>query len=95
MENKQTGRFKSLQNKCFAIFEAKNKDYGNSYQSTYDKFGPVACSIRLSDKLERFITLTKGDVDAEVDESIEDTLLDMANYALLTIIAMENGSDVE
>ena len=46
--------------------------------------------IRLSDKLNRFKTLTRNPDISEGDESIRDTLMDLANYALMTILAMED-----
>lgn len=67
-------------------YEAKNRDYGNSYSKSFEEFGPVMCAIRLDDKLNRFKTLIKGQVTPQVDESIEDTLLDLANYAIMAVM---------
>ena len=43
-----------------------------------------AAAIRLSDKLNRFKSLIKSEAQVK-DESIEDTLLDMAAYAIMTV----------
>ena len=70
------------------IFRRKNHDYGDSFRKLYVKWGLKASAIRLEDKLNRFETLI--DVESEVsDESIRDTLLDLANYAILTVIEMD------
>ena len=42
--------------------------------------------IRLEDKLSRLKTLIKS--ENKVDESIEDTLMDLANYAIMTLIEL-------
>lgn len=73
---------------CEQIHEtcvAKNKDYGSSAHDSYEQFGMISYIIRLNDKLNRLKSLTKGEKQLVNDESIEDTLLDMANYCLLAI----------
>lgn len=51
--------------------------------------------IRLSDKLSRFKTLSKNPVQQVQDESMRDTLLDLANYAIMTVMEMDiqNGNN--
>lgn len=71
------------------IFRRKNKDYGNSFVSVYNDEGMAAFRIRLSDKLDRFKKLTKTNEQNVKDESIKDTLLDLANYAVMAVICME------
>lgn len=51
-------------------------------------------AIRLEDKLNRFKKLGLNNLEAQVnDESIEDTLLDLANYAIMTVIEMRDKKD--
>jgi hypothetical protein len=69
----------------YSTYVKKNADYGNSFEKSIDKFGLVASAVRLSDKLERFSNLICNDAQVK-DESIEDTLLDMANYAAMTVL---------
>ena len=55
------------------------------------EYGLIMPVIRLEDKFNRFKKLALNNGEAKVkDESIEDTLLDMANYALMTVIEMRN-----
>ena len=71
------------------IYEAKNKDYGNSFSKSFDEYGLTMSCIRLDDKLNRLKNLSKGKKVMVKDESIKDTLLDLANYAILTIMELE------
>lgn len=74
-----------------AILIKKNQDYGDSFHSLFLQEGLAASRIRLGDKYNRFCTLTrKRDEERQVkDESIRDTLLDMAGYAILTIAELD------
>lgn len=75
--------YEAIVNQMKDICIAKNKDYGTSVQDTYEKFGDLAYIVRLHDKWNRINSLMERD-EAEVkDESIDDTILDMANYLLL------------
>ena len=71
----------------YQIYEKKNADYGDSFSKTFDEFGLTASAIRINDKTERFKKLIKQDAQVQ-DESIKDTLLDLANYAVLTLMEM-------
>ena len=70
------------------IYIKKNHDYGDSFAILYEKFGMQSTVIRLWDKLLRLETLLDQDRQVE-DESIEDTLKDLANYCIITL--MERG----
>ena len=65
------------------IFYEKNLRYGNSFERSLDDFGLIALVIRLSDKLNRFETLTGSDITETEDESLEDTILDYVNYIIM------------
>lgn len=71
------------------LYKRKNHDYGDSFHQTWLEEGFAMSRIRLSDKLNRFKKLSKGG-DAQVDdESIRDTLIDLANYAIMTVMEMD------
>ena len=74
--------------KLYTTYAAKNHDYGDSFSKVRNKF-PNAILIRLNDKLNRLETLMSGANAAVSDESIDDTLLDLANYALLELVDRE------
>lgn len=69
------------------VYERKNADYGNSFGETFEEYGLVSSAVRLNDKLKRFKRLIKQEAQVQ-DESIKDTLLDIANYAVLTLVEM-------
>jgi hypothetical protein len=71
-----------------SIYKSKNQDYGDSFAKTFDEYVPVMCAIRLEDKLQRFKRLIKADAQVK-DESIRDTLIDLANYSILTIMELD------
>ena len=66
-------------------YKAKNADYGDSFAKVRAKF-PNAILIRLNDKLERLERLYAGAVQQVKDESIDDTLLDLANYCIMELV---------
>lgn len=82
-----TMNFREITDYMYQIYEKKNADYGDSFSKTYDEFGLTASAIRINDKTERFKKLIKQDAQVQ-DESIKDTLLDLANYAVLTLMEM-------
>lgn len=75
------------------LYEKKNNDYGDSFSSTFKEFGLIMSAIRLQDKLERFKRLSKGNESNVKDESIRDTLVDLANYAIMTIMELEKSDE--
>ena len=81
-------RHYAICHKLNQVYKAKNHDYGDSFGDTYKKLGIISAVTRLSDKMNRIISLAVSH-DAQVkDEKIEDTLLDMANYAIMTLIEL-------
>lgn len=89
MKNKGQ-QFKNICEEMLSTFERKNHDYGDSFTQTVDKFGLIASGVRMHDKLERFVTLAQKDVSMKVDESMRDTLLDLANYAIMTVMYIDD-----
>ncbi len=83
-------RHRDLCDKLNKIYEQKNHDYGDSFGQTFQEEGFAMSRIRLSDKLSRFKSLSKKPESQQVvDESIRDTLLDLANYAIMTVLEMD------
>lgn len=81
----ESGEFRDITNSMIQTYQAKNQDYGNSFEKSLYKFGLIASVIRLSDKMNRIESLSQKKAKVE-SESIEDTLLDLANYAIMTVI---------
>ena len=66
------------------LVEKKNHDYDNSFDKTMDKYGDTAYFLRIEDKLNRLINLSKKQAKVS-DENVEDTLKDIIGYTLLMI----------
>lgn len=81
--------FKQIANGLTELYERKNADYGNSFSKTFEEFGMMSTVVRLSDKLERLKTLSKQEAKVK-DESIQDTVMDIAVYAMLTLMELMN-----
>lgn len=69
-------------------YEKKNADYGNSFSETIDEFGFIPAVARINDKVKRIKNIVKGQ-KMNVNESFRDTLLDIANYCVLTIMELD------
>lgn len=88
-------RHKALCDILNEIYKQKNQAYGDSFHQTFQEEGFAMARIRLSDKLNRFKTLSRTPSINSADESMQDTLLDLANYALMTVLEIReaNGTD--
>lgn len=77
------------------LYEQKNHDYGDSFGKLYRELGIISAVTRISDKYNRLVSLaTKPDNERQVlDESISDTLLDMANYCLMAVMELNNEKE--
>lgn len=83
----------SICNQLNAIYERKNHDYGDSFSKSYREYGMTMPCIRLEDKLNRLKALAKSGDARVADESVRDTLLDLANYAIMTVLEMDSEGD--
>ena len=82
-----------LCNQLNALYEQKNKAYGDSFGETFNKLGIVSAITRISDKYNRLVNLaTHPDIN-KGDEAIEDTLLDMANYCIMTYMELRKDKN--
>lgn len=84
-------QFMAITNNMAKTYAAKNHDYGNSFEQSLDEFRLVASVVRIGDKMNRIKSLIKKEAKVK-DESIKDTLLDMANYAIMTVMWMNKKS---
>lgn len=80
--------FRAITNKMCNTFEAKNTDYGNSFHKLFEECGMTYAYGHLAEKLERINSLRKNKAKVK-GESMKDSLYDLANYAILTIMELE------
>lgn len=77
-----------------SLYHEKNHDYGNSFEDSLNKFGILAGVIRMNDKMNRINNLVLSKDVKVKDEKIEDTLIDLANYAAMTLKWMKNNERI-
>lgn len=73
------------------LYARKNADYGDAFSKSMDADGLLVAKIRMGDKFGRFANLVSKNIDGEVDdETLRDTLIDLANYSVMTIMWMDS-----
>lgn len=87
-------QFRSICGELGILYERKNSDYGDSFHLSFLEEGMVMPQIRLGDKYNRFKTLTKKGEQKVNDESIRDTLLDLASYAIMTVMELDGRTNI-
>jgi hypothetical protein len=78
-------QMKTVQSKALALFAKKNADYGDAFA----KFGVIGVLMRIEDKIQRSLSITKNGVTLVNDEGIRDTLLDLHNYAAMALLLLD------
>lgn len=91
----KTKRHEEICNEMHELYMQKNKAYGNSFGDTYKKLGIISAVTRITDKYNRLVTLSTNNDISCGDESLCDTLLDMANYCIMTVMEIEDSKNKE
>ena len=69
-------------------YTKKNEAYGDSFSKTFKELGIISAVTRMSDKFNRVKALATGARNEY--ESLRDTLMDLANYCLMTVMELED-----
>jgi hypothetical protein len=77
-------QMKDVQKTALELFAKKNADYGDAFA----KFGVIGVLMRIEDKIQRALSITKSGVTLVDSESIRDTMLDLHNYAAMALMLM-------
>ena len=86
-------KFRDITEEMNALYERKNHDYGNSFSETFRKLGIISAATRMLDKMNRIVSLVTKDQQKVNDESLRDTLIDIANYAVMTIMEIDKKKE--
>lgn len=78
-------QLQKIQNEALELFAKKNADYGDAFA----KYGIIGVLMRIEDKLQRIVSITKNGVNLVNDEGIKDTLLDLHNYAAMALMLFD------
>ena len=74
-----------IQKEAFELFTKKNIDYGDAFA----KYGVIGVLMRIEDKLQRYMSITKNGVNLINDEGIRDTLIDLHNYSAMALMLLD------
>lgn len=77
-------QLRQIQSDALELFTKKNADYGDAFA----KFGLVGVLMRIEDKIQRALSISKSGVVLVDDEVIKDTLLDLHNYAAMALMLL-------
>jgi len=75
-------QLKKIQQEALELFIKKNADYGDAFA----KFGIIGMLMRIEDKIQRSLSITKNGINLVESESLKDTLLDLHNYAAMGLM---------
>lgn len=84
-----TDDVKAFVDVCFDaidLYAKKNHDYGNSFNKGMEAIGNAYGVGRIFDKCNRLVSLCNKEDEAQIDESCNDTLMDLACYSLMTLV---------
>jgi len=81
-------QMKQVQKKALSLFEKKNADYGDAFA----KYGVIGVLMRMEDKLQGSLNISKTKINLVEDEGIQDTLLDLHNYAAMALMLLNEDS---
>lgn len=87
MDNLQ--QHKQLLQQIHDTYVKKNHDYGDSFSRSFKKYGLVAAMVRMEDKWNRLDNMALGAEQKVADETIRDTLLDLAGYCVMTTMELD------
>lgn len=77
-----------IQKSALETFKKKNRDYGDAF-ATYGSIGVI---MRIGDKINRMMSITNSNIQLVNDESLEDTLLDLHNYAAMAVMLLRDNN---
>lgn len=87
-------RHEDITTELYMIFDEKDSKYGKSFEQSVTEFGLVSAVIRMSDKMNRLKNIVMDEIDmGDNDESTRDTLLDLANYAILSVMQLDKWNE--
>lgn len=86
--NEKLKRLKEIHQHEETLYAERNEKYGDSFAKTFQEYGEAVALIRLEDKLNRAKTLVSMGLKGSDGESLIDTLMDLSNYANMTIIEL-------
>ena len=78
-------QMKLIQTESLQLFTKKNIYYGDAFA----KYCVIGVLMRIEDKLQLSMSITKNGVHLINDEGIRDTLIDLHNYAAMALMLID------
>ena len=91
LQSKRVSQMIQVQQSALELFKKKNADYGDAFA----KFGTIGVLMRIEDKIQRSLSITKNGITLVDDERIRDTLIDLHNYAAMAIMLLDEDETGE
>ena len=85
MSEKRVDQMIDVQNESLELFRKKNMDYGDAFAT----YGPVGVIVRMGDKIQRLLSVSKKGIYYIDSESLRDTLIDLHNYSAMAIMLID------
>jgi hypothetical protein len=85
MAENRINQMKAVHDEALELFRKKNSDYGDAFAT----YGTVGVIVRMGDKIQRLISVSKKGVALVDNESLRDTLIDLHNYAAMGIMLLD------
>jgi len=79
------GQMRAVHTESLELFTKKNADYGDAFAT----YGPVGVIVRMGDKIQRLLSVSKKGVALVDSESLRDTLIDLHNYAAMAVMLID------
>lgn len=74
-----------VQQSALELFKKKNADYGDAFAT----FGTIGVLVRIQDKINRSLSISKNGITLVDDERVRDTLIDLHNYSAMAIMLID------
>jgi len=79
------GQMRKVQEEGLTLFEKKNADYGDAFAT----FGTIGVLVRMQDKINRAVSISRSKITLVSEESLRDTLLDLHNYSAMALMLLD------
>ena len=89
-QNTRVSQMIQVQQNALELFKKKNADYGDAFA----KFGVIGVLMRIEDKIQRYVSISKNGITLVDDEKIRDTLIDLHNYAAMAIMLLDENTTI-
>ena len=84
-ELSRVDQMKKIQSEALELFIRKNADYGDAFA----KYGIIGVLMRMEDKLQRSMSITKNGINLVKSEGLRDTLIDLHNYSAMALMLLD------